>query len=147
MLRGRRWERAEDGEPCPRRIQRFLEPCLLLLLHKHDAHGYELAERIRDFGFDERHPVDASLIYRTLRWLEGSGMVVSRWDTESSGGPARRVYRLTAAGDRYLADWMADLRETTSMLQGFLGEYDRHMSEGQGVCHELSPAEDDLTDL
>jgi len=34
MRRGRPWDGAEEGRTCPRRIQRFLEPCLLLLLHK-----------------------------------------------------------------------------------------------------------------
>lgn len=136
MRRGRPWRGAEEGEPCPRRLRRFLEPCLLLLLHKRDTHGYELAEAIKAFGFDERNPVDASLIYRTLRWLERNGMVTSTWDTTSSAGPARRVYHLTETGDRYLAAWMADLRETTRMLNAFLAEYERHMLEGQGEYHK-----------
>lgn len=135
MRRGRAWRGAEWGEPCPRRLNRFLEPCLLLLLHKRDTHGYELAEAIKPFGFDERNPVDASLVYRTLRWLEASGMVVSTWDTISAAGPARRVYHLTEAGDRYLAAWMADLRETACMLTAFLAEYDQHMAAGQGEYH------------
>jgi DNA-binding PadR family transcriptional regulator len=53
---------------------RFLEPCLLLLLHKRAAHGYELAEHIKPFGFDVRQSVDSSLVYRTLRALESGGM-------------------------------------------------------------------------
>ena len=87
------------------------------------------------FGFDERHPVDSSLIYRRLRRLEMDGMVVSSWDTTSSAGPARRVYRLTEAGDRYLAASMADLRETARMLVALGKEYDQHMSSGEGECH------------
>lgn len=140
MRRGRRWRGAEEGKPCPRRLRRFLEPCLLLLLHKADSHGYELAEAIKSFGFDERNPVDASLVYRTLRWLEKNGMVVSTWDTASSSGPARRVYSLNEAGDRYLAAWMADLRETAQMLKAFLAEYQQHMAEGRGDLHAV-PAE------
>jgi len=135
VRRGSAWRHAEQGEPCPRRIRRFLEPCLLLLLHKRDAHGYELAEAIKPFGFDERHPVDSSLIYRTLRRLEGGGMVTSGWDTVSSAGPARRVYRLTEAGDGYLAAWMADLRETASLLTAVLAKYEQHMAEEQGEYH------------
>jgi len=135
MRKGRPWRDAERGNPCPRRIRRFLEPCLLLLLHKRNAHGYELAEAIKPFGFDERHPVDSSLIYRTLRRLEADGMVTSDWDTVSSAGPARRVYHLTEAGDRYLAAWMADLRETARMLMAFLAEYEQHMAEEEGEYH------------
>ncbi|KPL20321.1 MAG: hypothetical protein AMJ93_12255 [Anaerolineae bacterium SM23_84] len=135
MRRGRPWRDAEKGEPCPRRLRRFLEPCLLLLLHTGDSHGYELSEAIKAFGFGERNPVDSSLVYRTLRWLEKNGMVVSAWDTASSAGPARRVYHLTEAGDRYLAAWMADLRETAQMLRAFLAEYDQHMAKGKGEYH------------
>jgi DNA-binding PadR family transcriptional regulator len=45
------------------------------------------------------------------------------------------VYHLTAQGDRYLADWMADLRETTRVLGVFLTEYDDHMAKAQGEYH------------
>jgi len=106
-----------------------------LVLHKQDAHGYELAETIKTFGFDETRPVDPSLVYRTLRWLEGHGLVDSSWDTSSSGGPARRVYHLTAEGDQYLAAWMADLEETAHMLTAFVAEYRRHMANGEGEYH------------
>jgi PadR family transcriptional regulator PadR len=135
VRRGRAWAGAEDGEPCPRRLRRLLEPCLMLVLHKRDAHGYELAEAIKRFGFDEKNPVDSSLIYRTLRWLEETGKVVSAWDTTSSAGPARRVYHLTEAGDHYLASWMADLRKTAEMLTAVVDEYQRHMTEGTGEYH------------
>ena len=138
MRRGRAWQGAEEGQPCPRRIMRFLEPCLLLVLHSHAAHGYELAEEIQPLGFDARHPVDSSLIYRTLRALEASGMVTSDWDTAASAGPARRVYHLSEAGDRYLTAWMADLRETARMLSAFVAEYEKHMAKGQGDYHNRS---------
>ena len=135
MRRGRPWRGAEEGKPCPRRLRRFLEPCVLLVLHKRDAHGYELAEAVKAFGFDQRSPVDASVIYRTLRWLEENQMVVSRWDTQSAAGPARRVYHLTEAGDRYLGAWMADLEETARLLAGFVAEYRQHMEKGDGEHH------------
>jgi PadR family transcriptional regulator PadR len=133
--RGRAWPGAEEGRPCPRRLRRFLEPCLLLVLHKRDAHGYELAEAIKAFGFGEKNPVDQSVVYRTLRWLEEHGMVVSAWDTESTAGPARRVYHLTEDGDRYLGAWMADLHETALLLQAFVAEYRKHMALGEGEYH------------
>lgn len=45
--------------------------------------------------------VDSAVVYRTLRRLEGEGLVRSRW-TESGVGPRRRSYRLTAVGTRQL---------------------------------------------
>lgn len=130
VLHGRRRRTGGQGEaPCPRRIHRFLEPCLLLLLHCDEIHGYELPESLTPFGFAQ-NPVDLSTIYRLLRNLEDEGFVVSHWDT-SNPGPARRVYRLTEEGDRCLAWWVADLRETDRILHSFLDTYDSHMEAHQ----------------
>ena len=124
MPRGRRRGGLTKGA-CPRRIDRFLESCLLLLLHCDEAHGYDLLEGLRQFGFAQ-NPVDSSTVYRMLRGLEDRGFVTSRWDTEG-GGPARRLYRITEEGDRYLGWWVDDLRETDRVLHKFLETYDSHM--------------------
>jgi PadR family transcriptional regulator PadR len=129
MPYGRRWWGGQGQEACPRRIHRFLEPCLLLLLHCDEGYGYELLEGLKQFGF-EQNPVDLSTIYRFLRALEERGFVTSRWDTEGSG-PARRLYQITEQGDRYLAWWVGDLRETDRVLHDFLRRYDRHMEVHQ----------------
>ena len=114
-------------------IRRFLEPVLLLLLHRGASHGYELVGSLSPFGLGEVAP---GPVYRTLREMEAAGLVQSEWDTESSGGPARRVYRLTQAGHRHLAEWVAELRETEGALGRFLTAYDQHMQEGTGDHHE-----------
>ncbi len=126
MPRGRRrWQNGVGSEACPRHIHRFLEPCLLLLVHCREIHGYELVDGLKSFGF-ERNPVDTSTIYRSLRDMEDRGFVSSRWDT-SNAGPARRLYRTTEEGDRYLAWWVVDLRETDRVLHHFLDTYNSHM--------------------
>ena len=121
--RRRRGRRSDEASP--RRIQRFLEPCLLLLLHCNEAHGYELVDGLKPFGFDQ-NPADLSSVYRMLRGLEGQGYVTSRWDT-ASGGPARRLYQITREGDRYLGWWVDDLLETDRSLHYFLETYKTHM--------------------
>ena len=126
----RRWTSGQGGTACPRRIHRFLEPCLLLLLHCDEIHGYELLESLGPFGFVQ-NPVDLSTIYRLLRDLEDEGLVVSHWDT-SNPGPARRLYRMTEEGDRCLARWVDELRETDRVLHCFLDTYDSHMEAHQG---------------
>lgn len=123
----RRWRRRDGSEARPRHIHRFLEPCLLLSVHCQEIHGYELVDDLKPFGF-EQNPVDTSTIYRFLRDLEDRGFVSSRWDT-SNAGPARRVYQTTEEGERYLAWWVGDLRETDRVLHHFLDTYDAHMEE------------------
>jgi PadR family transcriptional regulator PadR len=135
MPRGRR-RRGMGGKgrgPCPTRIYRFMEPCLLLLLHRGSSHGYSLQDELKEFGFAEP-AVDPSVVYRALREMEEQGLLTSTWDTEGSG-PPRRVYRLTAQGDQYLARWVADLRETDRVLHSFFDAYDEHMEEGKGAHH------------
>ncbi len=113
-------------------IRRFLEPVLLLLLHQGASHGYELVGALKPFGLGG---IASGPVYRTLRELEAAGLVRSEWDTSVTGGPARRVYFLTQAGHRYLAEWVAYLRETENAIRYFLDIYDRHMREGTGEYH------------
>jgi poly-beta-hydroxybutyrate-responsive repressor len=125
MPRGRGWRRRRRGRAWARSINRFVEPCLLLLLHRGDSHGYDLLERLNEFGLAE-DTLDSSLVYRSLRQLENQGFVTSTWDTEG-GGPPRRVYQLTPEGDQYLAWWISGLRQTRGVLDRFLQAYEEHI--------------------
>jgi poly-beta-hydroxybutyrate-responsive repressor len=109
------------GGACPRRISRFLEPCLLLLLRGDASHGYNLLEGLARFGFVSG-TVDASVVYRILREMEEAGWVSSQWDTSGSGAP-RRVYSVTADGEEYLAAWIHDLRCTRDEIDQFIDAY------------------------
>jgi DNA-binding PadR family transcriptional regulator len=99
----------------------FLQPCLLLLLGREQAHGYSLLDGLEEFGFD-RGQLDPSLLYRALRDMESAGWVESYWDDDSQG-PRRRVYRLLPAGEDYLAQWVADLRQTRTEIDRLLKAY------------------------
>jgi poly-beta-hydroxybutyrate-responsive repressor len=105
----------------PRRIARFLEPCLLLLLRGDASHGYNLVDALSQFGFAPG-TIDASVVYRMLREMEVGGWVTSQWDTAGSG-PPRRVYQVTPEGEAYLAAWVDDLRHTREELDRFIAFY------------------------
>lgn len=125
MPYGRGWGRRWAVRGRAHGVRRFVEPCLLLLLHRGDSHGYDLLERLQGLGLGEE-PVDSSVVYRHLRDMEDRGFVVSAWNTEGAG-PPRRVYELTPEGDQYLAWWIEGLRETRRGLDRFLQAYDEHM--------------------
>ena len=74
-------------------------PYLLLLLAEHSGHGYDLVERLSEFGIDTGTPAS---VYRQLREMERGGLVRSVWELSQSRGPARRVYSLTPVGRRAL---------------------------------------------
>lgn len=125
----------DDTTVRPRRIRRFAEPAVLLLLHERPTHGYALLDGLTRLGL-EAYPADSSVIYRILRDLEQAGMIASEWDTEDTGGPPRRVYQLTHEGNEHLKAWVEELRATDRILHRFLDAYDRHMDNGQGKFHE-----------
>ena len=103
------------------KIEKFAEPCLLQLLSEKPAHGYELMERLAEFGLDTRVR-DPGQVYRTLRSLEKEGLVVSHWEPGQSG-PARRYYRLTRQGSDALRGWTEALKERVVVIQKLLERY------------------------
>lgn len=104
------------------RVERFIEPCLLLLLLERPAHGYDLMERLREFGFDGEDQ-DPGMVYRNLRRLEHQGMVESEWDT-SGPGPAKRLYQVTPEGRELLTAWGAVITRNVATLKKFLERYE-----------------------
>ena len=129
-LRGGRFHGAQ-----PRRICRFVEPALLLMLHARPTHGYGLLDGLSRLGLDS-YPADSSTIYRMLRSLEQAGMILSNWDAEETAGPPRRMYQLTETGSAYLKAWVEDLRATDQVHRKFLKAYEEHVAEGEGLFRE-----------
>jgi len=97
----------------------WLVPVLLLMLREWSSYGYELMEKMAAFGFNT---MNAGTFYRTLRQMEKDGMVSSSWDT-SEGGPARRVYSITKAGEEYLKFWADSLNQYQKMMDMFFNLY------------------------
>jgi PadR family transcriptional regulator, regulatory protein PadR len=103
------------------RVERFVEPALLLLLRERPLHGYELIERLPEVAGEGR--IDVGNLYRLLRALEGDGIVTSEWSAELPG-PAKRTYELTDDGRRLLDRWAEALRESQDVVESFLNRYD-----------------------
>lgn len=102
-------------------IERFVEPCVLLLLTKNSSHGYGLMENL------EKHcgeKVDIGNLYRTLRRMEKFGWVTSSWN-RGEGGPDKRIYQITSEGRKVLAQASSDLVRTRNLLNRFLEGYGR----------------------
>ena len=94
-------------------------PALLLSLRGWNLHGYKLIQELTQFGFSS---IDQGNVYRTLRKLEKENMVKSEWDM-STGGPAKRIYSLTDAGEAYLQTCTDSLAQYQSILNRFFSMY------------------------
>jgi len=104
------------------RPPRFLRPFLLLLLRERGGHGYELIDRMGEMGL-EYSIQDAGYVYRTLRSMEGKGLITSKWDT-ANAGPAKRVYEITPQGVQVLHEWAQAFENLKVSLEAFLKTYE-----------------------
>lgn len=101
------------------RPRNWLEPIILLTLRQWNSYGYELMERTVAFGFGAMNP---GTMYRTLRKMEENGSVTSEWETQK-GGPARRVYSITDAGEAYLKFWIQAMEQYQRNIDAFFSLY------------------------
>jgi PadR family transcriptional regulator, regulatory protein PadR len=121
------WGDMPDGLWSSMWPKNWLVPVVLLLLREWSAYGYALMERLTALGFAMMNP---GSFYRILRQMEKDGMVSSSWDT-SGGGPARRMYSITDAGEAYLKIWADSLGQYQTMMETFF-----HLYTGRPAEHK-----------
>ncbi len=97
----------------------LLVPYVLLAIQAEQAHGYLIEQYLRGLGLAQ---VQLSTLYRTLRQLERQGLVTSTWEA-GPGGPARRTYALTHAGEAWLRAGASALEAYRSAIDAFFGAY------------------------
>jgi PadR family transcriptional regulator, regulatory protein PadR len=90
-----------DGDRQTQLLRGALDMCLLALLAKESAHGYELVRRIEAAGFTG---VGYGTIYPLMTRMRRLGLVTNEIQP-SPAGPDRKVYALTTAGHDRLRSW------------------------------------------
>lgn len=99
----------------------FLQAALLLLIGRRPAYGYDLRAQLAQMGVDRQ---DWSQLYRCLRSMERSGLVVSCWESSESG-PARRTYHVTEKGQAQLREWADGMAAAQALVSELLARYAR----------------------
>jgi PadR family transcriptional regulator PadR len=93
-----------------------LDLCVLALLSRADNYAYEIASRLAEaIGMGE------GTIYPLMRRMQADGLVET-YLVESSAGPSRKYYRLTAAGRTSLAAQKEAWRSFAGAVQSIVGE-------------------------
>lgn len=100
--------------------RQLLKAWLLLFLARGSGYGYGLAEQLREQALD----VEMTVAYRVLRALERDRLVTSRW-IDSSVGPPRRLYSLTATGRRTLDALFVVVTRHRDRYHAFVHAYDQ----------------------
>ncbi|MCJ8008541.1 PadR family transcriptional regulator [Lederbergia wuyishanensis] len=98
-----------------------LELCVLALLDKQDRYGYELVQKISD-----QIAISEGTVYPLLRRLTKEEYFTT-YLQESSEGPSRKYYKLTAKGRKYLYELIQEWQEFISGVNQLIKE---------GVDHE-----------
>ncbi len=93
-----------------------LELCVLALLSRGDAYGYDIASRLAN-GIE----MAEGTIYPLMRRMQADGLV-DTYLVESPAGPSRKYYKLTpAGGTRFEAqktEWAAFSAAVNAILGG-----------------------------
>lgn len=93
-----------------------LELCVLTLLSRGDAYGYEIASRLmEEVGMGE------GTIYPLMRRMQDDGMV-STYLVEVPGSPPRKYYRMTDLGRATLTAQRGEWRSFRSAVDRMLGD-------------------------
>ena len=103
------------------RIERFVEPAILLVLSEGPRHGYELIELLPELAGEDR--IDVGNLYRLLRALEEDGLLESEWRGDLPGS-AKRTYTVTPMGRKVLDRWAEAFRGAQNEISLFLERYD-----------------------
>ena len=136
-----RWRQCGE-RGCNRRMGRYLEPALLLLLEQSRAHGYTLLSRMAEFELDFLAP---TVVYRSLRQMENKGWVTSTWDEEETQGPPRRVYAITPIGREILRCCISQLNNSQQIIEYFLAMHDELTPETS--LHSMKRRQTTLTNI
>ena len=110
--------------------RRWMEPFVLVLLAGGGTHGYSIIAQLGEMGITGAN-VDVGQVYRTLRDLEASGHVTSRWSDDPTG-PRRREYSLTTSGYAELDEWAAVMKERTRLIAEFDARYLEWVTAARG---------------
>jgi len=88
--------------------------CVLALLARGDSYAYEIASKLSHaVGMGE------GTIYPLMRRMQTDGLVQTYLE-ESSSGPPRKYYRLTASGHASLAAQLAEWRAFTASVNSLI---------------------------
>jgi transcriptional regulator len=99
-------------------LQGTLDLIVLQLLRAEPTNGYELAQRIQAISRDVLN-INAGSLYPALYRLEARDFIRAEWD-ESKTGRRVKVYSVTAAGRKQLAEQRDEWARFTGALSAIL---------------------------
>lgn len=98
-------------------LKGLLEGCILKIISEHETYGYEICERLIDYGFED---VSEGSVYPILIRLEKKKLLYSKMK-ESPLGPMRKYYYLTNEGKKELDEFIYSWNQIKKSIDNVLG--------------------------
>lgn len=83
-------------------LKGIIDGCILAIIHEKEVYGYELAEKLEQYGFDS---FSEGTIYPLLMRMQKEELVTSTLK-KSTAGPKRKYYSLTSKGEQELRQFI-----------------------------------------
>ncbi|MGE7118995.1 PadR family transcriptional regulator [Peribacillus sp. NPDC046944] len=83
-------------------LKGLIDGCILAIIHEKEVYGYELAEKLEQYGFDS---FSEGTIYPLLIRFQKEELVTSTLK-KSTAGPKRKYYSLTQKGEEELQQFI-----------------------------------------
>ncbi|MBU5591498.1 PadR family transcriptional regulator [Clostridium sp. MSJ-4] len=99
-------------------LKGLLEGCILNIIDKNETYGYEICEKLIEFGFEG---ISEGSVYPILIRLEKKKLVYSLMK-KSPLGPMRKYYYLTEEGSYELKQFILSWNEMKKNVDSILGE-------------------------
>lgn len=93
-------------------LKGVLDAAVLAVVRHEDGYGYDIVRRLRDAGLEE---VGDASVYGTLRRLYSAG-ALSTYVVPSDGGPHRKYYSITPAGEQLLTEQRDGWRHFSTII-------------------------------
>ena len=94
-----------------------LEGCILKIISHKETYGYEISEKLHDYGFSE---ISEGTIYPLLLRLEKNGLIKAQY-RQSPVGPKRKYFSLLPKGrsemDAFFKSWVELMDAVNALFQ------------------------------
>lgn len=97
-------------------LKGLLEGCILKIVSNNETYGYEICEKLTEYGFKE---ISEGSVYPILIRLEKKKLLYSNMK-QSPLGPMRKYYYLTEEGFKELEDFISSWNEIKKNIDNVL---------------------------
>lgn len=106
-------------------LKGILAGCVLLIISEGEIYGYEMVQRLKEYGFKD---MVGGTVYPLLQKLERKEYV-SSLTKPSADGPDRKYYRMTPIGIEYCQEFIEQWEDLSHNVNSIISLKGRSLNE------------------